>query len=129
MIFNVRQNQMNKVISQIFLECSRAIDASELISRVSSTDKEFSFQNWFADRLRALGLNFDEPSRNAYPDFRLVDYSVGFEIKGLGFPGREANYDCNSQVPSGRHNGREFSAVPLLPSLCPSAVLWIQPMR
>ncbi len=99
---------MNKVISQIFLECSRAIDASELISRVSSTDKEFSFQSWFADRLKALGLNFDEPSRNAYPDFRLVDYSVGFEIKGLGFPGREANYDCNSQVPSGRHNGREI---------------------
>ncbi len=99
---------MNKIISQIFLECSRAIDASELISRVSSTDKEFSFQNWFAERLKALGLNFDEPSRNAYPDFRLVDYSVGFEIKGLGFPGREANYDCNSQVPSGHHNGREI---------------------
>jgi hypothetical protein len=26
----------------------------------------------------------------------------------LGFPGREANYDCNSQVPSGKHNGREI---------------------
>ncbi len=71
-------------------------------------DKEFSFQNWFAERLKRLDLNFDEPSRNAYPDFRLVDYPVGFEIKGLGFPGREANYDCNSQVPTGRHNGREI---------------------
>ncbi len=30
----------------------------------------------------------------------------GFEVKGLAYPGREANYDCNSQVPSGRHNGR-----------------------
>jgi len=99
---------MNKVIAKIFLECARAIEASELITRVSTTDKEFSFQNWFADRLKKLRLNFDEPSRNAYPDFRLVDYPVGFEIKGLGFPGREANYDCNSQVPSGRHNGREI---------------------
>jgi hypothetical protein len=75
-------------------------------SRVSSTDKEFSFQNWFAARLSSLKLNFDEPSRNAYPDFRLVNEPIGFEIKGLGFPGREANYDCNSQVPSGLHNGR-----------------------
>ncbi len=99
---------MQKIISSIFLECVRAIDASELISRVSSTDKEFSFQNWFAGRLESLGLNFDEPSRNAYPDFRLVDYPIGFEIKGLGFPGRVANYDCNSQVPSGVHNGREI---------------------
>src|SRR5207245_4613199 len=30
----------------------------------------------------------------------------GFEVKGLAYPGREANYDCNSQVPSGVHNGR-----------------------
>ncbi len=99
---------MNEVITKVFLECARAIDASQLITRVSSTDKEYSFQYWFLDRLKALGLNFDEPSRNAYPDFRLVDYPVGFEIKGLGFPGREANYDCNSQVPSGRHHGREI---------------------
>jgi hypothetical protein len=99
---------MNEIITKVFLECVRAIDASELISRVSTTDKEFSFQNWFADRLSALSLNFDEPSRNAYPDFRLVNHPVGFEIKGLGFPGREANYDCNSQVPSGKHNGREI---------------------
>ncbi|NEQ69843.1 MAG: hypothetical protein F6K21_30995 [Symploca sp. SIO2D2] len=97
---------MDQVIARIFLECARAIDASEFINRVSSTDKEFSFQNWFAARLEKLNLNFDEPSRNAYPDFRLVDFPLGFEIKGLGFPGREANYDCNSQVPSGLHNGR-----------------------
>jgi len=29
-------------------------------------------------------------------------------VKGLSFPGREANYDCNSQVPSGRHNDRDI---------------------
>lgn len=99
---------MSSVIEKVFLECARAIETSQLITRVSTTDKEYSFQNWFSDRLSALGMNFDEPSRNAYPDFRLVDFPVGFEIKGLGFPGREANYDCNSQIPSGCHNGREI---------------------
>lgn len=97
---------MSKTLTAIFAECARAIEAGVMISRVSSTDKEFSFQNWFADRLKALKLNFDEPSRNTYPDFRMVNEPIGFEIKGLSFPGREANYDCNSQVPSGLHNGR-----------------------
>jgi len=27
-------------------------------------------------------------------------------VKGLAYPGREVNYDCNSQVPTGYHNGR-----------------------
>lgn len=97
---------MNQILQKIFIECNRAINTGELITKVSSTDKEFSFQNWFQKKLQALNLNFDTPSRNAYPDFRLVDYPLGFEVKGLAFPGREANYDCNSQVPSGIHNGR-----------------------
>ncbi|MDP3851373.1 MAG: hypothetical protein Q8Q59_12770 [Luteolibacter sp.] len=99
---------MTAVIENIFLECARAIDSSVLIDKVSTTDKEYSFQNWFSDRLASIRLNFDEPSRNACPDFRLVDHALEFELKGLGFPGREANYDCNSQIPSGRHNGREI---------------------
>ena len=101
-------NDMDAVISHILAECVRAVEAVVKISRVSTTDKEFSFQNWFGDRLKAISLNFDEPSRNAYPDFRLVDYPLGFETKGLGFPGRGANYDCNSQVPTGCHNGRQI---------------------
>ena len=44
----------------------------------------------------------------AYPDFRLVDHPEGYEVKGLAWPGREANYDSNSQVPTGRHNGRDL---------------------
>ncbi len=44
--------------------------------------------------------------RNTYPDFRLVQIAEGYEVKALAYPGREANYDCNSQVPSGYHNGR-----------------------
>jgi hypothetical protein len=35
-----------------------------------------------------------------------VAETEGYEIKGLAYPGREGTYDCNSQVPSGFHNGR-----------------------
>ena len=43
---------------------------------------------------------------NTYPDFRLVALPVGYEVKGLAYPGREATYDANSQMPTGFHNGR-----------------------
>lgn len=79
----------------------------ELIEREGRSDKEFHFQNWFKRRLEALNLNFDSPGRNSYPDFRLVRFAEGFELKGLAYPGREADYDCNSQVPCGEHNGRQ----------------------
>lgn len=90
----------------VFAECVRAIRNGELIQAVSDSDKEFSFQNWFSSRLLNLGLDFDEVARNAYPDFRLVRFNEGYEIKGLATPGRDANFDCNSQVPTGYHNGR-----------------------
>jgi len=38
----------------------------------------------------------------------MVALTEGYEIKGLAYPGREANYDSNSQVPSGFHNGRDI---------------------
>ncbi len=93
--------------STIFKECARAIRDGELIEREGRQDKEFHFQNWFKKRLEALALNFDSPGRNSYPDFRLVHYAEGYELKGLAYPGREADYDCNSQVPRGEHNGRQ----------------------
>lgn len=92
--------------STIFELCVEAIRAGELIQREGQKDKEFHFQNWFKRRLERLTSHFDEPGRNTYPDFRLVHSPEGFELKGLAYPGREANYDCNSQVPSGEHNGR-----------------------
>ena len=98
----------HRAAAMLFAECARAMREGELIVRESAKDKEFSFQNWVGERLSACNLLYDEPSRNAYPDFRLIDYPVGFEVKGLGYPGREANYDCNSQVPSGMHHGREI---------------------
>ena len=33
---------------------------------------------------------------------------MGFELKGLEFPGRWASFDCNSQVCTGFHNGRSI---------------------
>src|SRR5262245_28149076 len=78
-----------------------------LIEREGASDKEFHFQHWFRDRLQSLRLNFDTPGRNSYPDFRLVHFAEGYELKGLAYPGREADYDCNSQIPCGEHNGRQ----------------------
>lgn len=91
----------------IFKLCVEAIRNGSLIEREGRSDKEFHFQNWFMGRLDDLGLKYDSPGRNSYPDFRLVNSPEGYELKGLAYPGREANYDCNSQVPRGEHNGRE----------------------
>jgi len=91
---------------KVFCECVNAMRARKLIRRESSQDKEFHFQNWIRDRLRETRLAFETGGRNSYPDFRLVTHTVGFEVKGLAYPGREINYDCNSQVPTGFHNGR-----------------------
>jgi hypothetical protein len=92
----------------VFLACATAVREGTLIHRVSKHDKEFHFQNWFAGRLDEVRAPYDPPSRNTYPDFRLVELPEGYEVKGLQFPGREANYDSNSQVPTGHHNGREI---------------------
>jgi hypothetical protein len=90
----------------IFKVCVEAIRNGELIHRVSSTDKEFHFQNWFKARLKRVGLNFEIGGRNSYPDFRMVAETVGYELKGLAYPGRDVSFDSNSQVPTGSHNGR-----------------------
>lgn len=84
------------------------MQAGELIESVSAKDKEFHFQNWFQQRLQNVGVHFESSGRNTYPDFCLVEFTEGYEIKGLAWPGRERDYDCNSQVPSGHHNGRQI---------------------
>jgi hypothetical protein len=90
----------------VFKRCVEAIRAGALIERVSSTDKEFHLQNWFKIRLEETGLNFELGGRNSYPDFRMVKSTDGYELKGLAYPGRDASFDSNSQVPTGFHNGR-----------------------
>ena len=93
---------------QAFDQCVRAVQAGELIESVSAKDKEFHFQNWFQKRLKNLQVHFESAGRNTYPDFSLVEYTEGYEIKGLAWPGRERDYDSNSQVPTGQHNGRRI---------------------
>lgn len=90
----------------VFKVCVEAIRAEELIQRVSTTDKEFHFQNWFEARLEHAGEHFEVGGRNSYPDFRIVAATDGYELKGLAYPGRDASFDSNSQVPTGSHNGR-----------------------
>ena len=36
----------------------------------------------------------------------MVAATDGYELKGLAYPGRDASFDSNSQVPTGFHNGR-----------------------
>lgn len=95
------------LVCTIFRECVSAIRQGVFIEREGRNDKEFHFQNWLRSRLDDLGENYDQPGRNTYPDFRLVRYAEGYELKGLAYPGRDADYDCNSQVPCGEHNGRQ----------------------
>jgi hypothetical protein len=90
----------------VFKHCVEGVRTGSLIERVSKTDKEYHFQNWFMARLKETGLNFEMGGRNSYPDFRMVATAEGYELKGLAYPGRDASFDSNSQVPSGVHNGR-----------------------
>ena len=94
------------MVEKLFIECVSAIEKTILIERANSNDKEFHFQDWINDRLHTIGDNFDAPGRNSFPDFTMVDFPLGFEVKGLAYPGRDKNYDGNSQVPKGDHNGR-----------------------
>lgn len=96
------------IVIEVFIKCYEAIRSGKLIYRENQRDKEYHFQDWFKERLEELEIHFDEPTRNSYPDFKIVSEAVGFEIKGLQHPGRIATYDCNSQVPTGFHNGREI---------------------
>ncbi len=93
-------------VAKVFERCVGAIRQGVLIQRVSSTDKEFHFQNWFKKRLEEVAHSFEIGGRNSYPDFRMVATTDGYELKGLAYPGRDASFDSNSQVPTGRHNGR-----------------------
>lgn len=93
-------------IFNFFQTCMQAIHGGTMIHRESRHDKEFHFQHWVRDRLAETSHLFEEGGRNTYPDFRIVNTPEGYEVKGLAYPGRWLNYDSNSQVPTGLHNGR-----------------------
>ena len=90
---------------EVFEKCVQAVANGELIT-VRGQDKEFHFQNWVKARLDSVDYHFDDGGRNTYPDFSVVEAAEGYEVKGLACPGRDKDYDCNSQVPTGIHNGR-----------------------
>jgi hypothetical protein len=92
----------------VFEHCVLAVQGGDLVESVSIKDKEFHFQNWFQKRIEELGVHFEGSGRNTYPDFCLVEFTEGYEVKGLAWPGRERDYDSNSQVPTGYHNGRQI---------------------
>ena len=92
----------------VFERFVSAANSGVLIESESDNDKEFHFQNWVGDRLDELSMDYDELGRNTYPDYRLVHFAEGYEVKGLKSPGRIASYDSNSQVPSGLHHGRRI---------------------
>lgn len=98
----------DSTILTVFQKCVDAISSNKLIRRESKQDKEFHFQNWVRARLDGSKYNYEVGGRNSYPDFRIVSVTEGYEVKGLAYPGREVNYDCNSQVPTGLHNGRSI---------------------
>jgi hypothetical protein len=100
--------QITTTCFDVYELCVSAVLAGELIESVSAKDKEFHFQNWFQKRLEKLPFHFEGSGRNTYPDFSLVEVTEGYEIKGLACPGRERDYDSNSQVPTGVHNGRQI---------------------
>ena len=103
---------MNRTVLSVFKRCVEAIREGVLIQQISDTDKEYHFQNWFEGRLAEAGkeadFEYEVAGRNIYPDFRIVSVTEGYELKGLAYPGRDASYDSNSQVPSGFHNGRSI---------------------
>src|SRR4051794_14254758 len=74
------------VAVSVFVRAVEAIREGALIRRASAKDKEFHFQNWFADRLQELDLRFDPGGRNSYPDFHMVRTTDGFELRALRTP-------------------------------------------
>ena len=66
----------------VFEACAKSVYQGCLITSVSAKDKEFHFQNWFGFRLHDLSFNHDDQGRNKYPDFSLVNFAEGYEIKG-----------------------------------------------
>lgn len=97
----------SSVVVDLFLECVDAIRNHVLIHRTSNRDKEFALQDWFEDRLTGLGHHFDRPRRNKYPDYTMVNFLEGFEVKGVTYGTRSTNFDCNSQMPKGTSKGRQ----------------------
>ncbi len=95
-------------VLDVFAEANTAVKEGVQIERANRSDKEFHFQNWFVGRLTALKLNYDPPRRNTYPDFRLVASPSALNSRDWSSRAVVADFDCNSQICTGFHNGRSI---------------------
>ena len=96
-------------VISVFTNCVKAIRNNRLIGRVSATDKEFHFQNWFQTRLEEIEENYEVGGRNAYPDFRMVASTDGYELKGLAYPGRDARLTAIAKSLPATITGERFT--------------------
>lgn len=100
----------------IFCEIAAACRRGIRMKPRSPNDKEYFAQDWFIDRLKTVGVGFEQQGRNSYPDFWVGGEKEieGYEIKSLAFvKGRPARttIDFNSTIPSGRKAGRDVFLV------------------
>lgn len=105
--------------ADIFIAAARAVGEEVKMQPRSENDKEYFPQDWFRERLREVGVPFEQQGRNAYPDFWVGGEESaapleGYEVKSLSFSaGRPArkDYDSNSSLPSGKKAGRDVFLV------------------
>lgn len=88
----------------VFKACQEAVSAGIRTNRPPS-DKEFHFQNWVYDRIVKAGHSSAAVGRNTYPDFSIDGHGEAYEVKGITVGSRERDFDSNSALPSGTHNG------------------------
>ena len=107
MFFGIPKPQYDQLepAVRIFLSLAHGFHNAVPIVRASQQDKEYHFQNWVKRRIIATGLEYNELSRHGYPDFVLKSHRSGYEVKGLAYPGRDKDFDCNSQLPLAIHDG------------------------
>ena len=95
---------MTTSVWDVLRASERAIEAG-IPTRRTPDDKEFHFQRWFAARIEDAGFGTVDAGRNTYPDFPIDDINEAYEVKGITQGSRENDFDCNSALPSGEHNG------------------------
>jgi hypothetical protein len=97
-------------VAEVFLACDQAVGNGVSLRPPDPGQSGSPFQNWFEDSLRHAGLRNRRLGKNSWPDFVLEDFDEGYELKGLivGKGGRWRDFDANSRLPKGTHEGRQI---------------------
>ena len=95
---------METTVWSVLAACRHAVQAGTATARPPD-DKEFHFQRWVGDRILEAGFEIPEGGRNTYPDFAILGSSEAYEVKGITVGSRENDFDGNSALPSGEHDG------------------------